>query len=182
MRVHYQLLETLLELERAPSFAAAAATLRVSTSAVSQRLQLLEHQLGFALFERFGRRNRMTAAGRELCATVRESFQQIDESVAKMRGDDIEARGNVRIDLTAKEFALLSVLARRQGEVLSKTAIAELVWDMNFDSNTNVVEVAIKRLRAKIDGPYPTSLLHTVRGMGYVLEPRREGATEAVAD
>ncbi len=59
-----------------------------------------------------------------------------------------------RIDLTAKEFALLAVLARRQGEILSKTAIAELVWDMNFDSNTNVVEVAIKRLRAKIDGPF----------------------------
>ena len=97
MRVHYQLLQTLLELERAPSFAAAAATMRVSTSAVSQRLQQLEHQLGFALFERFGRRNRMTSAGRELCATVRESFQQIDESVAKMRGDDIEARGKVRI-------------------------------------------------------------------------------------
>ena len=97
MRVHYQLLQTLLELERAPSFAAAAATMRVSTSAVSQRLQQLEHQLGFALFERFGRRNRMTSAGRELCATVRESFQQIDESVARMRGDDIEARGKVRI-------------------------------------------------------------------------------------
>jgi two-component system copper resistance phosphate regulon response regulator CusR len=61
--------------------------------------------------------------------------------------------------------------------VLSKTAIAELVWDMNFDSNTNVVEVAIKRLRAKIDGPFETSLLHTVRGMGYVLEVRRESAT-----
>ncbi len=81
-------------------------------------------------------------------------------------------RGAVRIDLTAKEFALLSVLARRAGEVLSKTAIAELVWDMNFDSNTNVVEVAIKRLRAKIDGPYETALLHTIRGMGYVLEDR----------
>ncbi|HWE29077.1 MAG TPA: LysR family transcriptional regulator, partial [Polyangia bacterium] len=97
MRVHYQLLQTLLELERAPSFAVAAATLRVSTSAVSQRLQQLEHQLGFTLFERFGRRNRMTHAGRDLCATVRESFQQIDESVARMRGDDIEARGTVRI-------------------------------------------------------------------------------------
>ena len=89
-------------------------------------------------------------------------------------------RGNVRIDLTAKEFALLSVLARRQGEVLSKTAIAELVWDMNFDSNTNVVEVAIKRLRAKIDAPYDSNLLHTVRGMGYVLEHRREGATVTI--
>jgi two-component system copper resistance phosphate regulon response regulator CusR len=81
-------------------------------------------------------------------------------------------RNGARIDLTAKEFALLAVLARRQGEILSKTAIAELVWDINFDSNTNVVEVAIKRLRAKIDGPFGTSLLHTIRGMGYVLEVR----------
>jgi two-component system copper resistance phosphate regulon response regulator CusR len=83
-------------------------------------------------------------------------------------------RGATRIDLTAKEFALLAVLARRQGEILSKTAIAELVWDMNFDSNTNIVEVAIKRLRAKIDGPFVPRLLHTIRGMGYVLEPRDE--------
>jgi DNA-binding transcriptional LysR family regulator len=97
MRVHYQLLQTLLELERASSFSVAAASLRVSTSAVSQRLQLLEHQLGFALFERFGRRNRMTQAGRELCATVRDSFQQIDDTIARLRGDDIEARGKVRI-------------------------------------------------------------------------------------
>ena len=83
-------------------------------------------------------------------------------------------RGQIRIDLTAKEFSLLAVLARRQGEILSKTAIAELVWDMNFDSNTNVVEVAIKRLRAKIDTPFSPRLLHTIRGMGYVLELRRE--------
>ncbi len=86
-------------------------------------------------------------------------------------------RGGTRIDLTAKEFALLAVLARRQGEILSKTAIAELVWDMNFDSNTNVVEVAIKRLRDKIDVPFAASspkLLHTIRGMGYVMEVRSE--------
>ena len=75
----------------------------------------------------------------------------------------------------AKEFALLAVLARRQGEILSKTAIAELVWDMNFDSNTNVVEVAIKRLRAKIDARFAPKLLHTIRGMGYVLEDRGGG-------
>jgi two-component system copper resistance phosphate regulon response regulator CusR len=67
---------------------------------------------------------------------------------------------------------LLAVLARRQGEILSKTAIAELVWDMNFDSNTNVVEVAIKRLRDKIDVPFSPKLLHTIRGMGYVMEVR----------
>ena len=89
-------------------------------------------------------------------------------------------RGPTRIDLTAKEFALLSVLARRRGEVLSKTAIAELVWDMNFDSNTNVVEVAIKRLRAKIDGPFEHNLLHTIRGMGYVLEERGEAPSAAL--
>ncbi|WP_027477637.1 heavy metal response regulator transcription factor [Curvibacter gracilis] len=81
-------------------------------------------------------------------------------------------RQGQRIDLTAKEFSLLMVLARRQGDILSKTAIAELVWDMNFDSNTNVVEVAIKRLRAKIDAPFERNLLHTIRGMGYVLEDR----------
>ena len=81
-------------------------------------------------------------------------------------------RGGTRLDLTAKEFSLLSVLARRQGEILSKTAIAEMVWDINFDSDANVVEVAIKRLRAKLDGPFEEKLLHTIRGMGYVLESR----------
>ncbi|MBB5877540.1 MULTISPECIES: heavy metal response regulator transcription factor [Xanthomonas] len=85
-------------------------------------------------------------------------------------------RGRQRLDLTAKEFALLATLARHQGEILSKTAIAEMVWDMNFDSNTNVVEVAIKRLRAKIDVPFDAPLLHTVRGMGYVLEEREDAA------
>ncbi|MDR2853086.1 MAG: heavy metal response regulator transcription factor [Burkholderiaceae bacterium] len=82
-------------------------------------------------------------------------------------------RARQRIDLTAKEFALLALLMRRQGEILSKTTIAEAVWGMSFDSNTNVVEVAIKRLRAKIDVPFGYNLLlHTVRGMGYVLEDR----------
>jgi two-component system copper resistance phosphate regulon response regulator CusR len=81
-------------------------------------------------------------------------------------------RAGVRLDLTAKEFSLLSVLARRQGEILSKTSIAEMVWDVNFDSDANVVEVAIKRLRAKLDGPFEQKLLHTIRGMGYVLESR----------
>jgi len=82
------------------------------------------------------------------------------------------SRAGQRLELTAKEFSLLSVLARRQGEILSKTAIAELVWDINFDSDANVVEVAIKRLRAKLDGPFDNKLLHTIRGMGYVLENR----------
>jgi two-component system copper resistance phosphate regulon response regulator CusR len=85
-------------------------------------------------------------------------------------------RGGVRLDLTAKEFALLSLLARRQGQILSKASIADQVWDMNFDSATNVVEVAIKRLRAKVDEPFARKLVHTVRGMGYVLELRDDEA------
>jgi two-component system copper resistance phosphate regulon response regulator CusR len=82
------------------------------------------------------------------------------------------SRGEQRIDLTAKEFALLSILLRRKGEVLSRTLIAEQVWDMNFDSDTNVVEVAVRRLRAKVDDPFAHRLIHTIRGVGYVLEER----------
>ncbi|MBU1690724.1 MAG: heavy metal response regulator transcription factor [Gammaproteobacteria bacterium] len=96
-------------------------------------------------------------------------------SIADLELDPVRrrvARGAARIDLTAKEFALLYLLMRRQGEVLSRTFIAEQVWDMNFDSDTNVVEVAIRRLRAKMDDPFNRKLLHTVRGMGYVLEER----------
>jgi two-component system copper resistance phosphate regulon response regulator CusR len=81
-------------------------------------------------------------------------------------------RGGMRLDLTAKEFMLLTVLLRRHGEVMSRTVLAEQVWDMHFDSNTNVVDVAIRRLRAKLDDPFERKLLHTVRGMGYVLEDR----------
>lgn len=81
-------------------------------------------------------------------------------------------RDNARIDLTAKEFTLLHLFLRRQGEVLSRTFIAEQVWDMNFDSDTNVVEVAMRRLRAKIDDHFDKKLIHTIRGMGYVLEER----------
>lgn len=81
-------------------------------------------------------------------------------------------RAGRRLDLTAKEFNLLALLLRRQGEVLSRTEIAEQVWDMNFDSATNVIDVAIRRLRAKLDVPFERALLHTVRGMGYVLETR----------
>lgn len=82
------------------------------------------------------------------------------------------SRGITRIDLTAKEFTLLHLFLRRQGEVLSRTFIAEQVWDMNFDSDTNVVEVAMRRLRAKIDDHFDKKLIHTIRGMGYVLEER----------
>jgi two-component system, OmpR family, copper resistance phosphate regulon response regulator CusR len=79
-------------------------------------------------------------------------------------------RAGQRLELTAKEFLLLSLLARRAGEVLSRTLIAESVWDMNFDSDTNVVDVNVRRLRSKVDDPFPIKLIHTVRGAGYVLE------------
>ena len=81
-------------------------------------------------------------------------------------------RAGKRLDLSAKEFNLLALFLRRPGEVLSRTEIAEQVWDMNFDSNTNVVEVAIRRLRSKLDEPFEVNLLHTVRGMGYLMELR----------
>jgi two-component system copper resistance phosphate regulon response regulator CusR len=97
-----------------------------------------------------------------------------------LRVDDLEidllrhrvTRGGARIDLTPKEYALLQLLARRQGEVLSRSLIASQVWDMNFDSDTNVVDVAIRRLRTKIDDPYPRKLIQTMRGMGYLMEAR----------
>ncbi|MFZ3194172.1 MAG: heavy metal response regulator transcription factor [Moraxellaceae bacterium] len=79
-------------------------------------------------------------------------------------------RAGQRIDLTAKEFALLELFMRRHGEILPRSLIAAQVWDMNFDSDTNVVEVAIKRLRSKIDQHFHPCLIQTVRGMGYVLE------------
>jgi two-component system copper resistance phosphate regulon response regulator CusR len=79
-------------------------------------------------------------------------------------------RGNRRIDLTAKEFLLLELLMRRHDEVLPRSLIASQVWDMNFDSDTNVIEVAVRRLRAKIDDGFEPKLIQTVRGMGYVLE------------
>ena len=79
-------------------------------------------------------------------------------------------RAGRRIDLTAKEFALLELLMRREGEILPHSLIASQVCDMNFNSDTNVVEVAIKRLRTKVDTPADSKLIRTVRGMGYVLE------------
>lgn len=84
-------------------------------------------------------------------------------------------RASQRITLTAKEFALLELLIRHRDEVLPRSLIASQVWDMNFDSNTNVIDVAIRRLRAKIDDGFDPKLIHTVRGMGYMLEAPVEG-------
>ena len=89
---------------------------------------------------------------------------QLDMSTRRVQ------RGGRRIDLTAKEFALLELLLRRRGEVLPRSLIASQVWDMNFDSDTNVIEVAMRRLRAKVDDGFEPRLIQTVRGMGYVLE------------
>ena len=80
------------------------------------------------------------------------------------------SRAGRRVSLTAKEFALLELLIRHRDEVLPRSLIASEVWDMNFDSNTNVIDVAIRRLRVKIDDDFEIKLIHTVRGMGYVLE------------
>lgn len=87
----------------------------------------------------------------------------------------IATRAGQRINLTPKEFALLDLLMRRQGEVLPRAIIASEVWDMNFDSDTNVIDVAIRRLRSKIDEGFRPRLIHTVRGMGYKLEVAGDG-------
>jgi two-component system, OmpR family, copper resistance phosphate regulon response regulator CusR len=101
---------------------------------------------------------------------MREStvFQVADLKLDVLRRK--ATREGVEIALTNKEFMLLHLLVRRQGEALSRTQIASEVWDMNFDSDTNVVDVAVKRLRAKIDHPFEKKLIHTVRSIGYTLD------------
>ncbi|MFC5302644.1 heavy metal response regulator transcription factor [Azospira restricta] len=116
----------------------------------------------------------------ELLARVRTLLRRGGRSkeAETLRAADLEldplrrrvTRSGRRIDLTAKEFALLELLLRRQGEVLPRSLIASQVWDMNFDSDTNVIEVAVRRLRAKVDDGFEPKLIRTVRGMGYVLE------------
>ena len=98
------------------------------------------------------------------------SFRLADVEVDLVRRRVV--RDGRRLDLTPKEFALLTLLMRRRGEVLSRTVLAEQVWDMNFASDTNVIDVAVRRLRSKLDDPFARKLLHTVRGVGYVLEER----------
>lgn len=120
----------------------------------------------------------------ELLARVRTLLRRgtRNQEPQHMRAADLEldllrrrvSRGGRHIDLTAKEFALLELLLRRQGEVLPRSLIASQIWDMNFDSDTNVIEVAVRRLRAKIDDGFEKKLIRTVRGMGYVLEAMPE--------
>jgi two-component system copper resistance phosphate regulon response regulator CusR len=117
----------------------------------------------------------------ELLARVRALLKRGKQSIAEtLTLSDLEidpirrrvTRAGQRMDLTAKEYALLLLFLRRQTEVLSRTFIAEQVWDMNFDSDTNVVDVAVRRLRAKVDDPFAQKLIHAVRGVGYVCEVR----------
>ncbi len=116
----------------------------------------------------------------ELLARVRSLLRRAGGTLTsdRLEVDDLvldlarrrATRAGTRLNLTNKEFVLLELLVRRRGEVLPRSLIASLVWDMNFDSDTNVIDVAIRRLRAKIDDPFATRLIRTVRGMGYVLD------------
>lgn len=117
----------------------------------------------------------------ELLARVRTILRRgrsdgLDSNVLRVADLELDllrrrvSRGGRRIDLTAKEFGLLELLMRRQGEVLPRSLIASQVWDMNFESDTNVIEVAVRRLRLKVDDGQSVKLIQTVRGMGYVLE------------
>ena len=116
----------------------------------------------------------------ELLARIRSLLRRAPaRQVEALRVADLEIdllrhramRNGQRLELTTKEFQLLSLLTRRAGETLSRTVIAEAVWDMNFDSDTNVVDVHIRRLRAKVDDPFECKLIRTIRGTGYVLDP-----------
>ncbi|WP_064606960.1 heavy metal response regulator transcription factor [Photobacterium sp. J15] len=119
----------------------------------------------------------------ELVARIRNTLrrkkaspvQELALDVANLHLDLLKrrvTREGDTINLTAKEFSLLELLMRRQGEVLSRSEIASIVWDMNFDSDTNVIDVAIKRLRGKVDKGYEPKLIHTIRGMGYMLDEK----------
>ncbi|MDW3642340.1 winged helix-turn-helix domain-containing protein, partial [Vibrio sp. 1291-1] len=123
----------------------------------------------------------------ELLARVQNVFRhhiaaQVVASPQTLRVADLEldmikrvaTRAGQSMLLTATEYALLELLMRKTGQVLSRTTIASLVWDMNFDSDTNVIDVAVKRLRSKVDKPFDKPLIHTVRGMGYKLEESRD--------
>jgi len=117
----------------------------------------------------------------ELLARIRTILRRgpaKDDQVVRVADLEVDrlrrrvTRAGRRIELTAREYALLDYFVRHAGQVLSRTLIAEHVWDMNFDSDTNVVDVAVRRLRAKLDDPFEEKLIHTLRGVGYVLESR----------
>jgi len=113
-----------------------------------------------------------TLLRRNAAPAAEQHFRVADLDVDTVRRRVV--RGGERIDLTAKEYALLDYFVRHVGEVMSRTLIAEHVWDMNFDSDTNVVDVAVRRLRAKLDDPFDAKLIHTIRGVGYVFDARTD--------
>lgn len=126
----------------------------------------------------------------ELIAVIRSLFRRRQVPESQAHATDVIEVADLRIhllkrqvkrsgrllDLTPLEFKLLTFLARREGEVLSRTVILENIWDINFDCQTNVVDVHIRRLRAKVDDPFPSPLIHTIRGVGYVLRNEVNGA------
>lgn len=120
----------------------------------------------FAFAELLARVRTLLRRGSAPAAEATLNVADLELDLARRRA----TRGGQRIHLTTKEFALLELLMRRQGEVLPRSLIASQVWDMNFDSDTNVIDVVIRRLRAKIDDTFELKLIHTVRGMGYMLD------------
>jgi two-component system copper resistance phosphate regulon response regulator CusR len=116
----------------------------------------------------------------ELLARVRSVLRRNARAPELVRVGDLEvdvvrqraSRAGIVLSLTPKEFLLLSLMARRSGEVLSRTVLAQEVWDIGFETDTNIIDVAVRRLRAKVDDPFDEKLIHTIRGMGYVLEVR----------
>ncbi len=120
----------------------------------------------FAFAELLARVRSLTRRGRGALEPTLLQVADLELDLLRRRA----SRGGRKIDLTAKEFALLELFMRRQGEVLPRSLIASQVWDMNFDSDTNVIDVAVRRLRVKIDEGHDVKLIHTLRGMGYVLD------------
>lgn len=142
---------------------------------VDDRVQGLEYGADDYLIKPF--------AFTELLARVKALMRRgQNEYKAKVNIADLEIdliarkviRANSNIKLTSKEFNLLVLLAKRQGQVLSRTIIMEQVWDINFDTDTNVVDVAIRRLRNKVDKSFAKPLIHTIRGVGYMLDESSE--------
>jgi len=126
----------------------------------------------FAFSELLARIRTLLRRGAVPAAAQEQRFRLADLEVDLVRRRVV--RAGERIDLTAKEYALLDYFVRHSGEVVSRTLIAEHVWDMNFDSDTNVVDVAVRRLRAKVDDAFGQKLIHTIRGVGYVFDARDE--------
>ena len=126
----------------------------------------------FAFSELLARIRTLLRRGSAPTVPAEQRFRLADLEVDPVRRR--VSRGGTRIELTAKEYALLDYFVRHTGEAVSRTLIAEQVWDMNFDSDTNVIDVAVRRLRAKLDDAFEPKLIHTIRGVGYVFDARED--------